>query len=88
MVEDPDIPSGIQGKALKTMLIIKVQRRNADEEISAYTIALAAMAVRDLNNGSRKPDQLALEEEIITIEIVLKFKARWVVKGCSSWSTL
>lgn len=82
-VESPDIPEDVPKKAMKTMLVYRVTRRNSDEAISNYILSLAAYIVRSITNGEKDAKQLT-KEELLAIEAVFKFKARWVVKGCSA----
>ncbi len=81
--ENPTVPDGTSKKAMKTMLVFRVTRRNGDESIPQATYSIASQAISDLMKGKRSIDDLT-RKEIICIDLVYKFKARLVVKGCSA----
>jgi hypothetical protein len=81
--ENPTIPEGVSKKAMKTMFVFRVTRRNGDEAVPAHTVAVAVKVVRDLLEETRVVKDLT-KAEIIAMELVFKFKARLVVKGCSA----
>jgi hypothetical protein len=81
--EQPSMPSGSAPKALRSMLVFRVTRRSSDEATPQHTVSVAAKVIRDLMEGNKTCHDLS-EVEVECVDAVFKFKARLVIKGCSS----